>query len=159
MTNTRTSSPDQQNSNNILRGSEGLTEDVRVMMYSKWVSSSVYVCVHTQITSAERNNKTRLNVKPSLSNFNAGAANKGVRAYSNFCSFHINIWCFTGSNENLSRVIKGICSYETSEHFLTGHLSTLQQCRASNREVHRTTEVSCCLLQLMYHLLPGVTPH
>lgn len=43
------------------------------------ISSSMYVSVsmHTRITSAESNNKTRLNVKSSLSNFNAGVANKG----------------------------------------------------------------------------------
>lgn len=64
------------------------------------------------IASAERNNKAEPNVKSSLSNFNAGSANKGVKAYSNFCSLHINIWRFTWGNENLSRVIKEICLYE-----------------------------------------------
>ena len=50
------------------------------------VCFSLYVCIGN--TSAERNNKAEFNVKHSLSNFSAGAANKGVRAYSNVCSLH-----------------------------------------------------------------------
>lgn len=57
-------------------------------------------------------------VKPLLSNFNAASVNNGVRAYSNFCSLCINIWCFTGGNENLSRVIKVIYLCLVNEHTL-----------------------------------------
>lgn len=119
----------------------------------------VWVCAETQIASAERNNKTELNVKPSLSNFNAGAANKGVRAYSNFCSLHINIWCFTGANENLSGVMKGICLRKASGHTSDTSWPSNIVGREATRpswlnyvSPHKTTEVSFGLLQLMHHL-------